>query len=604
MREIGGFLWPDSDREAAQIVLGQSEQIDAVARLLKRRRTAIQAGGNVGIFPKRLNRFFGRVYTFEPDPENYACLQLNLAETNVTSVQAALGAATGSVGMELSADNVGSHRVAGAGSIPMTTIDAYDILDCDLIWLDVEGYELEALKGAVKTIEQCRPVIVVEDFGLSRKYGIPAGAAVDWLVERGYRNAGRLDLDVVMVPAEEYPAAFIGTSLDRFSGDADAAIPLHAHEAAFNALGTCLSFSLPTSELSALRLRLLGDPGLCNNLCHIAAERDMLPILDERLRHHGLVTHAAAKPGKSGRSLADFLEEVRAQHAARRAAMRSHLSDAIAALNRIGIEPLLLKGAVSLWRGAPGWRQMRDLDLLVDAGRVNDAANELSAIGFHSHEELRSRDTVQHIAPFLREGFPGWLELHIATANRRGMEVLPSSELERVSGRDMRDGMAVRLLPAAYDALHGLVHNHFSHRSSSLGTINLKGLYEFSAAVNAANDLDRRSMLERAAGDARLQAAFDFWIAAAARFYRFELPAGWSIREDADARAAKVLSRAAKRQAASFIDTLQEEAGLALNRASHWSERLRVLKMSFREVVAPWRDRGALHDDSSGVRKS
>jgi FkbM family methyltransferase len=77
----------------------------------------------------------------------------------------------------------------------------------DFIALDLEGYELPALMGAEETIKRCMPVIMVEDKGLSLKFGIRKDQVVGWLLARGYHIAERIKRDVVLVPNDPIPAA-------------------------------------------------------------------------------------------------------------------------------------------------------------------------------------------------------------------------------------------------------------------------------------------------------------------------------------------------------------------------------------------------------------
>jgi len=52
------------------------------------------------------------------------------------------------------------------------TIDDLGLDACDLIQLDVEGFEAKVLQGASQTITRCRPVIMVEDRGHGTRYGM------------------------------------------------------------------------------------------------------------------------------------------------------------------------------------------------------------------------------------------------------------------------------------------------------------------------------------------------------------------------------------------------------------------------------------------------
>lgn len=86
------------------------------------------------------------------------------------------------------------------GGLPTLCIDDLSLRECDLIYLDIEGYEFRALRGALATIERCHPVIVVEDKGLSERYGSARGDIEKWLgAEFGYRVAARPHKDVVLV---------------------------------------------------------------------------------------------------------------------------------------------------------------------------------------------------------------------------------------------------------------------------------------------------------------------------------------------------------------------------------------------------------------------
>lgn len=209
--EIKGFrrerdlLWPAYDHECASVVFNEQRKLATVTDLCKRRDVVVQAGGNCGVFPLALSKMFADVYTFEPDPTNFTALAVNTANVpNIVKMQAALGEKPQLVGMVADErENCGALRVNFKGSIPTVRIDDLGLAECDLIYLDIEGRELSALRGAAATIRNKKPVIAIEDKGLSSKYGVQKGAVGLWLRETfGYRVHSNLARDVVFVPGE------------------------------------------------------------------------------------------------------------------------------------------------------------------------------------------------------------------------------------------------------------------------------------------------------------------------------------------------------------------------------------------------------------------
>lgn len=199
-KTVNGLLWPEEDTECAAVVFNRVVDLDEAIRHCKGFNLAVQAGGNMGVWPKALSNKFHTVMTFEPEPKNFHCLDQNCIESNIVLFQAALGAKEGFTGMAYEGSNMGACYLHGEGLIPILPLDGIGLSGCDLIQLDVEGYELEVLKGAVETISKFHPVMMIEDKGLSERYGYPKGTAEQFIVDLGYKVVARPERDVILIP--------------------------------------------------------------------------------------------------------------------------------------------------------------------------------------------------------------------------------------------------------------------------------------------------------------------------------------------------------------------------------------------------------------------
>ncbi len=175
MKLIDGLWWPDSDVRARPAIVSECRQaLPVVLPLVKEKRVCVQAGGNVGVYPLALAEPFEFVYSFEPDANNWNCMCRNVQNANVIKFQAALGAAPGLCAMTAAeTDNCGTHKVIAGDSVEVRTIDGLGLNACDLIWLDIEGAEADAIKGAMATIEKFSPIIVLEEKGHGPKAVLP-----------------------------------------------------------------------------------------------------------------------------------------------------------------------------------------------------------------------------------------------------------------------------------------------------------------------------------------------------------------------------------------------------------------------------------------------
>lgn len=203
--EAGSFVGGAYALKYAKRDLPRLEQVIGMTR---GKTACVQAGGNLGVWPKRLAQSFGVVFTFEPAADLFALLCRNAPEPNIVKLQAALGDERGLVGLSRERrdgktnNHEGITHVSGDGIVPTLRIDDLGLSACDLVYLDLEGYELFALHGARLTIERCRPVLAVEINKSLGFYGLEASRVYEFIYSHAYREAAVLGPDHVFVPEE------------------------------------------------------------------------------------------------------------------------------------------------------------------------------------------------------------------------------------------------------------------------------------------------------------------------------------------------------------------------------------------------------------------
>lgn len=142
------------------------QMLEAISKLPYRPGICLDIGANVGNHTVFFSRFcsFDEVWAYEPDPDSFAVLQENVNRNTTRTVRlfnVAVGEKRENRRMMRNKENPSQNKITkGKGKtlvIPITTN-----LKVALMKIDVEGHELEVIKGAYEVIEREKPELFIE----------------------------------------------------------------------------------------------------------------------------------------------------------------------------------------------------------------------------------------------------------------------------------------------------------------------------------------------------------------------------------------------------------------------------------------------------------
>ncbi|MFH1626575.1 MAG: FkbM family methyltransferase [bacterium] len=151
--------------------------LDLITKYLKQGETFIDIGANIGqhsMFAASIVGNFGKVYSFEPIPRIYNqildSVHLNNFDNIIKAYNFALGEKDTEQTLYITSENIGGSSLIKRSEcdkkIEVKIIKGDNILlqlkQINLIKMDVEGYEYEALSGIHATLKKFHPIIVLE----------------------------------------------------------------------------------------------------------------------------------------------------------------------------------------------------------------------------------------------------------------------------------------------------------------------------------------------------------------------------------------------------------------------------------------------------------
>ena len=175
IEKVNGFFVPANDVHINDWKAGQpftqnkclQKFLDYCENKNKKFNYILDIGAWVGTWSVAMNKYCGRIVAFEPDPLHYECLIKNVPE-DVETHQLAVGQQQKMI--SLSKDNFTQSKRD----------------DVDVIKIDVEGYEMEVLKGALETLKTTK-YLMIELNNNTKKYGSNNIDVENYLKELGFK---------------------------------------------------------------------------------------------------------------------------------------------------------------------------------------------------------------------------------------------------------------------------------------------------------------------------------------------------------------------------------------------------------------------------------
>ena len=184
----------------------------------------------------------------------------------------------------------------------------------------------------------------------------------------------------------------------------------------------------------------------------------VLPALHERIATLNLAAHLPT-------DIENCLSAVAELNRERNSEILYQLREIAAALNRAGIEPVVLKGLAYLLTGTysdAAARYLSDIDLLVPKAQLRSAVEVLQGYGYQPDETDPVASFRHHLPTFSRAGsLP--VELHHSVGLGVCQKILPAEELIHNSSLMTWNGVRVRIPSPDHLVTHLIIHSQLVH---------------------------------------------------------------------------------------------------------------------------------------------
>lgn len=170
-----GWMVPDDDTRVTFLLENDRDRYNPtyeykyrqlVISHLPNKRTFVDVGANVGIWSLPMTQHFKKIVSYEPSRQNIECIKSNIPE-GIELREKAVADFAGEAKFHQGGKNCGDGKLCREGvkssyTVPVVKLDDEGLDNVDMIKIDTQGWELDALKGMTELIKSWRPWIMFE----------------------------------------------------------------------------------------------------------------------------------------------------------------------------------------------------------------------------------------------------------------------------------------------------------------------------------------------------------------------------------------------------------------------------------------------------------
>jgi len=161
----------------------------------------VDVGAWCGTWTLSMQQFAKKIHCHEPNNIHYECLLRNISPyIHIESHNQAVGNEDGHIKLTKESATQNTRVLLEKGNIWINKLDHLGYKDVDFIKIDVEGLEMEVLKGAEKTLEDVK-YLMIELNGNSERYGSSKKDIKEHLKSLGFKILFKSWPDIVYTKA-------------------------------------------------------------------------------------------------------------------------------------------------------------------------------------------------------------------------------------------------------------------------------------------------------------------------------------------------------------------------------------------------------------------